>query len=156
MKAPRGRAVVLSIGFLGLATLAAAGIASRDRIREEYWLWKLEEGDETEKEAAVLSLGELRSLRAVRGILQWACSLQRPAESGWALQYTEGLEQKFFSFPTRADYDRARSLFMAIGKSAVSKLTILLGDNPDPPTRFWAEAMLAEFKGERVFYWPGR
>ncbi len=70
MKAPRGRVVVLSIGFLGLATLAAAGFAFQDRIREEYWLWKLEKGDETGRVLAVRKLGGLHSLRAVRRMLE--------------------------------------------------------------------------------------
>src|SRR6266545_6090488 len=70
----RGRFVVLSSGLLGLAVLAIAGIAFRDRIREEYWLWRLDRGNDHQRQAAARHLGELRSLPAVPGLLRWVTS----------------------------------------------------------------------------------
>ncbi len=121
MKAPRGRVVVLSIGFLSLATLAAAGFAFQDRIREEYWLWKLERGSESARELATQRLGEIRSLRAVPGLLKWVGSAKRrPGEIG-----------SYYAVEDR--------------------LTELSGEqNGDRLLRFWAKAMLGELEGEPI------
>jgi len=43
----------------------AAGIAAKDWIREEWWLWKLEKGNKEEQEGAARTLGGMRSVRAV-------------------------------------------------------------------------------------------
>jgi len=151
MKPARGKVVFLSSGVLGIAVLLIAGHTLRDRIREEYWLWKLEKGDRTTQEEAALSLGNLRSVRAVPGILKWACTLQRPEQSGASLKYWSGLEEKYWIFPTETDYDRVRSLFTTIGKGAVPELTRFVKEQgDDPPTRFWAEVMLVELGDEPV------
>jgi hypothetical protein len=79
MKSPRGRLIAISVGILGLALLTIAGFAFRERIREEYWLWRLEREEETGQRLAVKRLGELRSLRAVPRLLECAC----PPKNFW-------------------------------------------------------------------------
>ncbi len=84
MNARRGRIIALSTGVLGIAVLATAGFALRERTCEQYWLWKLELGDESARWFAAQRLGEMRSSRAVPGLLKWvAGSKRKPEESGW-------------------------------------------------------------------------
>jgi len=71
MKARRGKLVALWAGVLGIAVLVATGIALKDRIREEYWLWVLENGDEPEKAKATGHLAALGSERAVTYLLNY-------------------------------------------------------------------------------------
>ncbi len=46
---PRGRRIALAAVALGLLTLAGAGLAFKDRLVEEWYLWKLESEDEEEQ-----------------------------------------------------------------------------------------------------------
>src|SRR6266542_5759837 len=69
-----GKGIAITCGIVGIAVTATAGFALQDRIREENWLWKLENGDPAEQVSAVRKLGEVRSLRAVRRMLE--CSFQ--------------------------------------------------------------------------------
>ena len=48
MKSPRGKRVAILTTLLGLAVLAAAALASRDRLREEWYLHALKVGDKVE------------------------------------------------------------------------------------------------------------
>ena len=43
--AKRGKIVALSTVAVGVVVLVAAGIAAKERIREEWYLWKLERGN---------------------------------------------------------------------------------------------------------------
>src|SRR5262245_32037040 len=81
----RGRTIATSAGILGLAVLAGAGFASRDRIVEQYWLWRPDLGDENARELAARRLGEMRSARGVSGLLKWLASSKKgPGEGGIA------------------------------------------------------------------------
>jgi HEAT repeat protein len=66
---PRGNAIALSITALGLVVLVAAGIASKDRIFEAWYLHKLKIGDDREKLYAAEKLAENQSVRAVPTLL---------------------------------------------------------------------------------------
>ncbi len=61
----RGKLVALSTAAVGIVVMVAAGIAANDRIREEWWLWRLSVGDPDEEAGAAQELGRLRSVRAV-------------------------------------------------------------------------------------------
>jgi hypothetical protein len=61
----RGKTIALLTVAVGLAVLVAAGIVAKNRIMEEWWIRKLEMGDETERILAAKRLGELRSIKAV-------------------------------------------------------------------------------------------
>ena len=61
----RGKAIALTATTLGLAVLVGAGIAAKDRIAEEWWIYKLRTGDEEEKKEAAQKLGEMPSLRSI-------------------------------------------------------------------------------------------
>ena len=65
----RGKLLAISVAAIGLALIAAAAVALRGRISEEYFLWKLEKGDPDEQVAAAEWLGNKRSVRAVPGIV---------------------------------------------------------------------------------------
>jgi hypothetical protein len=52
-----------------LVTLIASGLAIKDRVLEEWFLWKLEKGCVEERVGAAGRLGEMRSARAVRPLL---------------------------------------------------------------------------------------
>ena len=52
----RGKSIAITTVVLGLAVLGAAGIASKDRIVEQWFIYKLRHGDEEEHECG----GEVR------------------------------------------------------------------------------------------------
>ncbi|MBI4586854.1 MAG: hypothetical protein HY717_22805 [Planctomycetes bacterium] len=66
----RGRAVAIAAATLGLATLAASGLLFKDRLAEEWWLWRLRSPDRAERERAAARLGELKSARAVPRLVE--------------------------------------------------------------------------------------
>ncbi|MBI4601949.1 MAG: hypothetical protein HY721_08310 [Planctomycetes bacterium] len=61
----RGKAIAISTAVLGVVVLVAAGLAAKDRIREEWYLHKLKTGEQNEREVAAEVLGELKCNRAV-------------------------------------------------------------------------------------------
>lgn len=60
----RSKTIPISTAVLGVAVLIAAGVAGKNRIREEWYIWRLEKGDEQEQMVAAEKLGKLRSVRA--------------------------------------------------------------------------------------------
>src|SRR5262245_44914859 len=75
-----GRAISIWSGTLALAIFGIAGFAFRQRIQEEYWLWRLERGSGHHREAAARALGEMRALRAVPALIEWWVSSSEAAE----------------------------------------------------------------------------
>ena len=68
----KGRRVALAAGAMGIATIALAAFLGRDRIAEEWWLWRFSRGlGIEEKTRAIERLGELRSSRAVPLMVSW-------------------------------------------------------------------------------------
>jgi HEAT repeat protein len=61
----RGRLLALSTAAVALVAVGAAGIVERDRIREEWYIWRLRSVDEETRLHAAEQLGEMRSARAV-------------------------------------------------------------------------------------------
>ncbi len=66
----KGRRVAIVAACLAAATVAGTGVALRDRIQEEWYLWRLERGSDREKDRAATHLGRLRSVKAVPAILK--------------------------------------------------------------------------------------
>lgn len=66
MDARRPRQVALCVGAAALAVLIAAGYVARDRIREEYLIWRLEQGIA----GAAESLGRVGSAKAVPALFR--------------------------------------------------------------------------------------
>jgi hypothetical protein len=62
---PRGKHVALSTVAVGLVVLLVAGFAGRDRIREEWYIWRLASPNKAERRASIRGLDELRSARAL-------------------------------------------------------------------------------------------
>ena len=69
MKTGRGKRIALATAVVGLAVLGATAYAFRDRIREEYWLWRFEQSTGAAREAAAAQLVECASLRAMGPIM---------------------------------------------------------------------------------------
>ena len=70
MRGGRGKRVATWAGVLGVAVLIAAGIALKDVILREWYIYNLEHGDVPAKELAARRLGKLGSGRAVRALLE--------------------------------------------------------------------------------------
>jgi hypothetical protein len=96
---------------LGIAVLAASGIAFRDRILEEYSIWRLENGSEAERISAARDLEALKSVRAVPFLMKALCREL----------YAKGIDQ---------DHDLLKALG-GIGKGAVPALLESLGKEAD-------------------------
>lgn len=65
MKRRRGKRVTWWVVGLGAVVLLAGAITFQERIREEYYLWRLETGDTEDQAAAAERLAEMASLRAL-------------------------------------------------------------------------------------------
>jgi HEAT repeat protein len=67
---PKGRRIAIAAMLMGMATIALTAFVARDRLEEEWWLWKLPKpSSDEDKIRAMDRLGELRSSRAVPLIL---------------------------------------------------------------------------------------
>ncbi len=65
MPASRRKAIALLTTAAGLGILLVAGVVLYRPLEERYWLWKLREGEESEKERAADRLAELRVAEAI-------------------------------------------------------------------------------------------
>src|SRR2546427_6577736 len=72
MRVRRGKTFVVFTMVLSVAVLLGGVIASKDRLREEWFLRKLDSKDKEEREFAIEKLGELRSSRAVPRLVELA------------------------------------------------------------------------------------
>ncbi len=61
----RGKSIAISTAVIGVVVLVAAGIVSKDRIIEDWYIWRLEKGSEEAQVAAVERLGNMKSVRAM-------------------------------------------------------------------------------------------
>jgi hypothetical protein len=81
----RGKAVAITAVVLGLGVLVGAGMAAKDRIVEEWWIYKLKTGDEEENKVAAETLADMRSVRAatplVNCLREALLAAGRPRES---------------------------------------------------------------------------
>lgn len=118
-----GRTIALSTAAMAMVILVAAAILAKDRILEQWYLWRLEVGSEEEQADAAERLGELRSVRAVPALVamfkkaSWN-SLETIRSDGSAVAYLfdPGRGQPFLSALDR------------IGKPAIGALLKALTD----------------------------
>ncbi len=61
----RGKSIAISTAVLGVVVLVAAGVAGKERIREEWYLHQLGSADDATRLHAAGALGEMKSIRAV-------------------------------------------------------------------------------------------
>ena len=66
---PKGRRVAIAAATLGIATLVATGISLRAELLEAWHLWRLGSTDFVVRFGAARRLGELRSQRAIPGLV---------------------------------------------------------------------------------------
>lgn len=157
----RGKAIAFWSAWICLAVLTAAGFVFKDRIREEYWLWKLEKGDKAETEQAAIALGKLKSVRAVPELIRMA---RFPTErldpvnflaANTALSQigpaaVPGLVQLLESEYEDARIDAAFSLgfFGGKGKPAISALSRAASQDKSELVRQHATEALKRIQGE--------
>ena len=127
----RGKAFALSTAVVALAVLVAAGFAAKDRIREEWYLHKLQTGGQNEREFAAEVLVELRSSRAVPVLVE----LLRTESTVRNLLVQRQGRTRYLK-----THYAARSLGK-IGTPAVPELTHCL-DTPNPLVRVQATGVL--------------
>ncbi len=77
-----GKAFALSTAAVGLVVLVAAGWAARDRIREEWYLWRFEKGSVEQKWKAAGALRRMKSERMVAAFCREIASSD-PGLKGW-------------------------------------------------------------------------
>ena len=65
MRARQQKLVTLGFGVVGIAVLAGAAFVLREPLAEQYYLWRLESGDEEERKLAAEKLGEIGSLKSI-------------------------------------------------------------------------------------------
>src|SRR2546422_9447239 len=65
MKTGRGKAVSICLSVLGVLVVLVTGFAFKDRVAEQWYLWKLDSDEPELRELAARKLGDLRSVRAV-------------------------------------------------------------------------------------------
>src|SRR6266540_3286467 len=68
--ARRGRTAAILIGLFCAAVLGGGGFAIRNRIVEEWYVWKLRSADSAESDRAALKLASMSSHRAVDPLLE--------------------------------------------------------------------------------------
>src|SRR5262245_5607890 len=61
----KGRRIAIVMGLLGVVMMIGTGIATKDRVLERWYVWKLDTGYHEERLAAARALGELHSAWAV-------------------------------------------------------------------------------------------
>src|SRR5437867_1546122 len=64
-----GRRVAILTTVGAMLTLGAGAYACRGRIQEEYWIWRLEKGGDSERLSAAQRLGRMHSVAAIPGII---------------------------------------------------------------------------------------
>jgi HEAT repeat protein len=74
MNRHKGRLLAWGSAAGGLIVLLGCAVAFRDRIAEEWWLWRLGSVDPAARGAAAEKLGEMGSVRALPGLLK-SCEL---------------------------------------------------------------------------------
>ncbi len=151
--AKRGKIFALSTVAVGVVVLVAAGIAAKERIREEWYLWKLEWGNPDEQVASMEKLGEMRSVRAVKPLVaklkqkEVAASAQESlleilakSDSPDAIHMlSRDLEQAPFDFRLRLVDDLEHLLrgFLTestkVARSAIEDLLVTLLDDVEEP-----------------------
>jgi len=65
MNTPKGKRIAIALTTIGVATVVAAGVAMKDLIQEEWYIYKLWSNDENQIAKAANALGDLGSVRAV-------------------------------------------------------------------------------------------
>jgi hypothetical protein len=109
MMNPKGKHVAIMAGVLGLATITLTAFLSRDRIVEEWWLWKISRTKDDDESLRLLEqLCELRSPRTVPLIFE---RIRREGASGW-----QGLG--YYSFLYRIGEPGTPELIRGLGDSS--------------------------------------
>src|SRR5262245_33412593 len=71
MPVPRGKRIALLAGAVAVLALVAPGVAAKDRLREQWYLWQLSSRDADVRQQAIDVLADMKSVRAVPGLIRW-------------------------------------------------------------------------------------
>ncbi len=121
MPPTKKKAIALLTTAVGLGILLVAGVMLYRPLEERYWLWKLREGEESEKERAADRLAELGVEEAVRILLGLIPDEEDP---DWRLLWENASEDLF-----KQQY-AARAL-VKMGSVAVPQLRATLTDQSE-------------------------
>jgi hypothetical protein len=70
MPALRGKRLALLVGTVASLALIVAGLAAKDRLREQWYIWRLSNADEATRLHAVAALATVKSIRAVPELIR--------------------------------------------------------------------------------------
>ncbi len=79
----RGRRVTIGVVVAGAMVIVWAGIASEEKLVEQWYLWKLDSAEEKEQELAAEKLGQMKSRRAIPWLVE---ILRRASKDQGAVQ----------------------------------------------------------------------
>ena len=65
-----GRRVAIGVAVVGTMVVVWAGIAFEEKLFEQWYLWKLDSGEEEEQELAAEKLGQMKSKRAIPRLVE--------------------------------------------------------------------------------------
>ena len=81
----RSKAIAISTAVIGVVVMVAAGIAGKDRIREEWWIWRVNSSDAADSRTAELKMENFGHERRGKGTLRTLPfrSHDQTREPGW-------------------------------------------------------------------------
>ena len=132
----RSRVIALSTVAVGVVVLIAAAVAGKDWIREEWYIHKLEKGNQEEQEAAANWLGQMRCVRSIPVLVRKLTEEPvRVWSSDEALQKNGTIGFNGSDFSGGRDMDNPfRNAILQIGKPATFELLKALKDKAFGPT----------------------
>ena len=101
-KRDRRKLLATAISLLGVTAIGAAFWASRDWLREEWWIHKLQTEEVEERTRAAMRLGEIQSSRAVPHLLGVLGEFSKKGEIELRLA-DENVATLSFGFPAKCD-----------------------------------------------------
>jgi hypothetical protein len=114
---------------VGVVVVVVMGMVLKDRIREEYYLYRLEHGDKEAKKVAAERLGEIGSVRAVPVILRLFQSLSEEELAGFLPLVDHGsITNQKSLVPILSDVPTLLYFFSAQGRSEDLVLLRTLAD----------------------------
>ncbi len=83
MATEKRRLTTCFVVAIGCLVIMVAGLAVKDKAAEQWYLWKLESGEESERISAAERLAEMRSSRAIPRLVELLCeyALRQPDRS---------------------------------------------------------------------------
>jgi hypothetical protein len=140
MTGGRGRRVAVGAGVLGLLVLAGTAFALRDRLIEQWHLFRLESRDVSVRFRAAVRLGEMRSLRALPklvDVLKETDERRLEAEAVWGPRFS-------------AEASGVAGVFAPFGSAAVPALDRALDETSGEKGHYWRRTACLALAGTKA------